>query len=169
MWLLGYAVDAAAQGDLHHGSKNDLALMMVALDQSVVDNGDWTVAFLAIPGGRPAAGHVFGQDKLVHHGPFRKAFSGAWYLRHNGPQWCWPTSRRWRFWLPRNQSPRRDNLKSCRPRQSIAEEKSKVPKASKGRSGRSKGTVKCRMIMIELVWLGWLCSLMAASASTGVA
>ncbi len=44
MWLLGYAVDAAAQGDLH-GVRERLALMMVALEQSVID-GDWTIAFL---------------------------------------------------------------------------------------------------------------------------
>ena len=71
MWLLGYAVDAAAQGDLHQ-VRERLALMMVALEQSVVD-GDWTVAFLLSLAEDPPISLFL--DKTSTLSPFGKPFS----------------------------------------------------------------------------------------------
>ena len=44
-WVLGHAIDAAAQGDLRH-TREVLALLMVAVEQSVLDRGDWTLAYM---------------------------------------------------------------------------------------------------------------------------
>ena len=45
MWLLGHVLDAAAVEDIHQ-VRERLALLVVSLEQSVVDKGDWQVAFL---------------------------------------------------------------------------------------------------------------------------
>ena len=45
MWLLGHVIDALAVEDLHM-AKERVALLAIALEQSVVDKGDWSVAFL---------------------------------------------------------------------------------------------------------------------------
>ena len=71
MWLLGYAVDAAAQGDLHQ-VRERLALMMVALDQSVVD-GDWSVAYLLSLAEDPPLAMFMDKTSVVS--PFGKPFS----------------------------------------------------------------------------------------------
>ena len=71
MWLVGYAVDAAAQGDLHQ-VRERLALLMVALEQSVVD-GDWTVAFLLSLAEDPPISLFL--DKTSTMSPFGKPFS----------------------------------------------------------------------------------------------
>eukprot|EP00435_Cladocopium_sp_Y103_P064646 s2135_g26.t1 len=44
-WVLGHAVDSAAAGDFRR-TKEILALLLVAVEQSVVDRGDWTLAFM---------------------------------------------------------------------------------------------------------------------------
>ena len=71
MWLLGHTVDAAAQGDLHQ-VRERLALMMVALEQSVVDGGDWTVAYLLSLAEDPPIS-LF-QDRSSTMAPFGKPF-----------------------------------------------------------------------------------------------
>ena len=71
MWLLGYAVDAAAQGDLHQ-VRERLALMMVALDQSVVD-GDRSVAYLLSLAEDPPLAMFLDKTSVVS--PFGKPFS----------------------------------------------------------------------------------------------
>ena len=75
MWLIGYAVDAAAVGDLHQ-VRERLALLMVALDQSVVDGG-WTIGYLLSWSRRSQV-----RCRLLES-HFR-----AWFL-HNGRRWCW--------------------------------------------------------------------------------
>ena len=45
MWLIGYIIDAAAQEDMHQ-VRERLALLAISLEQSVVDGGDWSVAYL---------------------------------------------------------------------------------------------------------------------------
>ena len=44
-WILGHAVDSAAAGDFKH-TKEILALLMVAVEQAVIDRGDWTLAYM---------------------------------------------------------------------------------------------------------------------------
>ena len=78
MWLIGYAVDAAAIGDLHQ-VRERLALLMVALDQSVVD-GDWTIGYLLSLAEDPPIS-LF-QDKSSTLSPFGKPFSSL-----VPPQW----------------------------------------------------------------------------------
>ena len=79
MWLLGHTVDAAAQGDLHQ-VRERLALMLVALDQSVVDGGDWTVAYLLSLAEDPPIS-LF-QDRSSTMAPFGKPFGSL-----VPPQW----------------------------------------------------------------------------------
>ena len=79
MWLLGYAVDAAAQGDLH-GVRERLALMMVALEQSVID-GDWTIAFLLSLAEDPPISMFM--ERTSSLAPFGKPFSNL-----VPPQWA---------------------------------------------------------------------------------
>ncbi len=78
MWLLGYVVDAAAQGDLHQ-VRERLALMMVALEQSVV--GDWSIAFLLSLAEDPPISLFM--DKTTTLSPFGKPFSSL-----VPPQWA---------------------------------------------------------------------------------
>ena len=79
MWLLGYVVDAAAQGDLHQ-VRERLALMMVSLEQSVID-GDWTIAFLLSLAEDPPISLFM--DKTSTLAPFGKPFSNL-----VPPQWA---------------------------------------------------------------------------------
>ena len=44
-WVLGHAIDAAAAGDFRH-TKEVLALLLVAVEQAVIDRGDWSLAFM---------------------------------------------------------------------------------------------------------------------------
>jgi len=44
-WIVGHALDAASSGDFSR-TKEILALMMVSLEQSVVDRGDWSPAYM---------------------------------------------------------------------------------------------------------------------------
>lgn len=44
-WVLGHAIDSAAQGDFKL-TKEILALLMVAVEQAVTDRGDWTMAYM---------------------------------------------------------------------------------------------------------------------------
>ena len=44
-WVLGHAIDSAAANDFRH-TKEILALLMIAVEQAVVDRGDWTLAFM---------------------------------------------------------------------------------------------------------------------------
>ncbi len=78
MWLIGYAIDAAAIGDLHQ-VRERLALLMVALDQSVVD-GDWTIGYLLSLAEDPPIS-LF-QEKSSTMSPFGKPFSSL-----VPPQW----------------------------------------------------------------------------------
>ena len=45
MWLLPHAMDCAAASDTH-GTKEYLALLTMAMEQSVFDAGDWSVAYI---------------------------------------------------------------------------------------------------------------------------
>ena len=44
-WILGRAIDAASQEDMHR-VKEVLALLMVSLEQACVDKNDWTLSFM---------------------------------------------------------------------------------------------------------------------------
>eukprot|EP00435_Cladocopium_sp_Y103_P009652 s39_g2.t1 len=44
-WVLGHAIDSAASGNFKH-TKEILALLLVAVEQAVVDRGDWTLAYM---------------------------------------------------------------------------------------------------------------------------
>lgn len=44
-WVLGHAIDSAAQGDFKL-TKEILALLMVAVEQAVTDRGEWTMAYM---------------------------------------------------------------------------------------------------------------------------
>ena len=44
-WIVGHALDAASSGDFNR-TKEVLALLMVSLEQSVVDRGDWSLAYM---------------------------------------------------------------------------------------------------------------------------
>ena len=136
MWLLGHTVDAAAQGDLHQ-VRERLALMLVALDQSVVDGGDWTVAYLLSLAEDPPIS-LF-QDRSSTMAPFGKPFGSL-----VPPQWSSVVL----AYYQRNGSPgeqkagvTQKDAKGCRSRESLTEKKSKIPEASSSRSGGRKGTV----------------------------
>lgn len=45
MWLLGHVLDAASSGNMWL-VRERLALLVVSLEQSVVDGGDWSLAYL---------------------------------------------------------------------------------------------------------------------------
>ncbi len=44
-WVLGHAVDSAAQGDFRR-TKEIIALLLVAVEQAVTDKGNWSLAFM---------------------------------------------------------------------------------------------------------------------------
>ena len=45
MWLLAHAMDCSAASDIH-GAKEYLALLTMAMEQSVFDAGDWSIAYI---------------------------------------------------------------------------------------------------------------------------
>lgn len=72
MWLLGYVIDAAAQDDMHQ-VKERLALVVTALEQSVVDGGDWSVAYLLSLAEDPPLSLY--QEKSAIVSPYGRPFS----------------------------------------------------------------------------------------------
>ena len=73
MWLLGHAIDAAAVED-HHLCRERLALLAIALEQSVIDKGDWSVAFLLSLAADPPL-QMFAEKSSVVS-PFGQPFAG---------------------------------------------------------------------------------------------
>ena len=125
MWLLGYAVDAAAQGDLHQ-VRERLASMMVALDQSVVD-GDWSVISF-----RWRRIHLWrcSWTRQVLCLPLESHFR-AWYLLH-GRRWCSPLSKRWKYFRTKSRRmlanrPRLQIPRIHRQRGSLVSQRSLAP------------------------------------------
>eukprot|EP00435_Cladocopium_sp_Y103_P039410 s1015_g10.t1 len=78
-WILGHALDAAASGNMRR-TKEVLALMMVAVEQAVVDRGDWSLAYMLTLLEEPP-NQMF-QDRainLVHHSkPFGPLVPPQW-------------------------------------------------------------------------------------------
>ena len=72
MWLLGHIIDAAAQDDLHQ-VKERLALLAISLEQSVVDKGDWQIAFLLSLAEDPPL--AIYQDKTSIISPYGRPFA----------------------------------------------------------------------------------------------
>ena len=72
MWLIGHIVDAAAIEDMHM-VKERLALLIVAIEQSVTDGGDWSLAFLLSLAEDPPLA-VF-QERSSSVSPYGKPFS----------------------------------------------------------------------------------------------
>ena len=72
MWLLGHIIDAAAQDDLHQ-VKERLALLAISLEQSVVDRGDWQIAFLLSLAEDPPL--AIYQDKTSIISPYGRPFA----------------------------------------------------------------------------------------------
>ncbi len=73
MWLLGHVIDALAVEDLHM-AKERVALLAIALEQSVVDKGGWSVAFLLSLASEPPL-QMF-QEKSSVVSPFGQPFAG---------------------------------------------------------------------------------------------
>ena len=78
-WILGHAVDAAANGNFKL-TKEIIALLLVSVEQAAVDRGDWTLAFMLSLLEEPPM-QVF-QDRtmsMVHHTrPFGPLVPPAW-------------------------------------------------------------------------------------------
>ena len=72
MWLLGHIMEAAATDDTWL-MKERLALAIVALDQSVADQGDWTLGYLLSLAEDPPI--ALFQEKSSVTSPFGKPFS----------------------------------------------------------------------------------------------
>lgn len=72
LWLVGHAIDAAAVGDMHM-VKERLALLAIALEQSVVDKGDWSIAYLLSLASDPPLSMF--QDRTNVVSPFSHPFS----------------------------------------------------------------------------------------------
>ena len=72
MWLLGHVLDAASVEDMHM-VRERLALLIVSLEQSVVDKGDWQVAFLLSLAEDPPIS-VY-QDRTSVISPYGRPFS----------------------------------------------------------------------------------------------
>ena len=72
MWLLGHVLDALAVDDLHQ-AKERLALLVVSLEQSVIDKGDWQVAFLLSLAEDPPLSIY--QDKASIISPYGRPFA----------------------------------------------------------------------------------------------
>ena len=72
MWLLGHILDAAASEDMHQ-VKERLALMVVSLEQSVLDKGDWQIAFLLSLAEDPPLSIY--QDKTSMVSPYGRPFA----------------------------------------------------------------------------------------------
>ena len=78
-WVLGHAIDASAAGDFRH-TKEVLALLMVAVEQAVIDRGDWSLAFMLTLMEEPPI-QVFQERSaaLIHHTrPFGPLVPPAW-------------------------------------------------------------------------------------------
>ena len=73
MWLVGHVIDALAVEDLHM-AKERVALLAIALEQSVVDKGDWSVAFLLSLASEPPL-QMF-QERSSVMSPFGQPFAG---------------------------------------------------------------------------------------------
>ena len=78
-WILGHAIDAAASGNVKH-TKEILALLMVAVEQAVVDRGDWGLAYMLTLMEEPPL-QMF-QDRTFtlaqHSKPFSPLVPPAW-------------------------------------------------------------------------------------------
>ena len=72
MWLMGHVMEAAATDDVWL-MKERLALAVVALDQSVSDQGDWTLGYLLSLAEDPPI--ALFQEKTSTTSPFGKPFS----------------------------------------------------------------------------------------------
>ena len=72
MWLIGYIIDAAAQDDMHQ-VRERLALLAISLEQSVVDGGDWSVAYLLSLAEDPPL--ALYQEKTSIVSPYGRPFS----------------------------------------------------------------------------------------------
>ena len=72
LWLLGHAIDAAAVEDMHM-VKERLALLAIAVEQSVQDRGDWSLAFLLSLAADPPLSMF--QDRTNVVSPFNQPFS----------------------------------------------------------------------------------------------
>lgn len=72
MWLIGHCIDAAAVED-HHLCRERLALLAIALEQSVIDKGDWSVAFLLSLAADPPLQMFADRTSVVS--PFGQPFS----------------------------------------------------------------------------------------------
>ena len=72
LWLLGHAIDAAAVEDMHM-VKERLALLAIAVEQSVQDRGDWSLAFLLSLAADPPL--TMFQDRTNVVSPFNQPFS----------------------------------------------------------------------------------------------
>ena len=124
MWLLGYAVDA---------------LMMVALDQSVVD-GDWVSCLSSIPGRGSPTGHVFGQDKrgislwkaLFKSGTSSMVIGGSCLCERDGST------------AKQKAGNLSQTTEECRPRESIAKKKAKISEEASLRSGAPKSPMRMK-------------------------
>ena len=73
MWLIGHVVDALAVEDLHM-ARERVALLAISLEQSVVDKGDWSIAFLLSLASEPPL-QMF-QEKSSVMSPFGQPFAG---------------------------------------------------------------------------------------------
>ena len=73
MWLVGHVIDALGVEDLHM-AKERVALLAIALEQSVVDKGDWSVAFLLSLASEPPL-QMF-QERSSVMSPFGQPFAG---------------------------------------------------------------------------------------------
>lgn len=72
LWLVGHIIDAEAAEDLHM-VKERLALLAISLEQSVVDKGDWGIAYLLSLAADPLL--TMFQDRTNVVSPFNHPFS----------------------------------------------------------------------------------------------
>ena len=79
LWILGHSFDAMLQGNTDL-AKEHLALLLVAMEQSALDQGDWTLAFLLSLSEEPPV--QLYQDRMVSmHGqgrPFSPLVPSSW-------------------------------------------------------------------------------------------
>ena len=79
LWILGHSFDAMLQDNMDL-AKEHLALLLVAMEQSALDQGDWTLAFLLSLSEEPPV-QLF-QDRMVSmHGqsrPFSPLVPSSW-------------------------------------------------------------------------------------------
>ena len=79
LWILGHSFDAMLQGNVEL-AKEHMALLLVAMEQSALDQGDWTIAFLLSLSEEPPI--QLYQDRMVSlHGqgrPFSPLVPSSW-------------------------------------------------------------------------------------------